>query len=135
MILLLTLTLILTLPEQAHAQAEGEFLRARRLPVETRAAMPRAFEEVSLRVFLTAPDGAGLDGARAAFRLWSERNEVCDEIDVTHLGPLWLDDNADAHADTAGLAEAGDVEMLTVPMLRERLRAAGKKVPYPYPYP
>ena len=84
---------------------------------------------MSLRVFLTAPDGSGLDGARAAFRLWSERNQVCDEIDVTHLGPLYLDDNVDAHAaEQAQKAEAGDVEMLTVAQLRVRLRAAGRKV-------
>lgn len=145
--------------EANRDQAEGEPLRARRLPVETRAATPRAFEEVSLRVFLTVPDGAGLDGARAAFRLWSERNQVCDEIDVTHLGPLCLTEGVDAHAAEAqaaeqaaeeeeGQAEAeaseakitgsipdhsigrppADVATLTVPQLKERLRAAGKKV-------
>ena len=140
---------------------EGTYLRARRLPVETRAATPRAFEEVSLRVFLTASDGGGLDGARAAFRLWSERNEVCDEIDVTHLGPLWLDDTAGCVVDdTAGAGstearregsargadfgavsgDSGDTTpsasdsqiegawALTVPQLKARLRAAGKRV-------
>ena len=132
---------------------EGTYLRARRLPVETRAATPRAFEEVSLRVFLTASDGGGLDGARAAFRLWSERNDVCDEIDVTHLGPLWLDDTAGAGSteasregsprgadfgavsgdsgDTTPSAPDSQIEgawALTVPQLKARLRAAGKRV-------
>ena len=116
--------------KQAQGEGEGEYLRARRLPVETRAATPRAFEEVSLRVFLTAPDAGGLDGARAAFRLWSERNEVCDEIDVTHLGSLYLNDNVDARgaAEEGQAGAARDIAMLTVPQLKERLRAAGRKV-------
>ena len=40
---------------------------------------PRAFEEVSLRVFLTSTDAGALARARLAFRLWSEDNDLCDE--------------------------------------------------------
>ena len=41
------------------------------------ARLPGAFEEVSLRVFVT--DGAALPAARAAFARWCEERALCND--------------------------------------------------------
>jgi hypothetical protein len=41
------------------------------------ARLPGAFEEVSLRLFVT--DESVLEAARQAFRVWCERRELCDD--------------------------------------------------------
>ena len=72
--------------------ADGGALSARPLPVAARAALPRAFEELSLRVFLTEPGADALGHARAAFRRWADRRGLCDELCLVRF----TDDDDDA---------------------------------------
>ena len=69
-------------PHERTADEAMTTLRARPQPTASFDAMlPVAFEEVSLRLFLTRPaDEAALNAARWAFATWCERQGLCDEV-------------------------------------------------------
>ena len=93
-------------PPEPADDAAPRLRRARRQPAATYSArLPGAFEEVSLRVFVT--DAAALPAARAAFARWCEARALCN--DACQLEELDFEETEQGGPERQGRVSLGPV--------------------------